>query len=141
MQRLAVSPMANPPNFFQRFNRKLNKWYDKPSTPDVGVLASLISELYLTSQSLYPEIIHNKVVVSSPYIPSLPIWDLNDAIEYAGLKSWLLTDGRGLYPGILSTGKAASGGWGIGLCENYRRIYACQAEARERPFEVVYTIS
>ena len=141
MQRLAVSPEAKPPNFMERLCRKVNKWYGRPSTPDVGEIASFISTIHSTSQNLYPELIHKRVAISTPAIPSLPIWDLNDAIEHAGLSSWLLTDDGVLYPGILSMGKAASGSWGIGLCTHYRKIYHCEAEGRQRPHETVYTIS
>lgn len=141
MQRLAVSPVAVPPNFLERLRRNINKRYGRPSTPDVGEIASFISTIYSTSQALYPETIHKKIAISSPAIPALAIWDVNDAIEHVGLTSWLLTDGGGLYPGILSMGRAASGGWDIGLCDNYRKIYHCQAEAREKPIETVYTIS
>lgn len=79
------------------------------------------------------------MVVTTPKLPALPLQDLNDAIEYAGLKSWLVD--ISIWPGILSESRAAAAANGIGLCENFSNYRACEAEGRKRALENVYSIT
>lgn len=97
----------------------------------------MISKLHTATKQAYPLDGNRKIVVTTPLLPGLPIADLNEAIEYAGLSSWLI--GYGLYPGVLTQSRSAAAVWNIGLCDDYKHL-SCQMEAVEKGNEVVYFI-
>ncbi|OCK75261.1 hypothetical protein K432DRAFT_337755, partial [Lepidopterella palustris CBS 459.81] len=136
---LAHSPPPPPQSEYQRYLRWFNKKLGRPSTPDVGILSNLITDLYEGTQSAFPSYPINKVVVTSPLLPALTSEDLNDAIEYAGLSSWLIYSIP--YPDILAESRALFAANGNGLCKNYENLYECQEEEKKMPGHIVYSVT
>ena len=67
--------------------------------------------------------------MDTPDLPALIREDLHDAIEYAGLRSWLIYPIP--YPSMLYTANAAFAGSGRGLCHQWWDIDACQDEVMD----------
>ena len=124
-----LSQSTHPPtsNPFSRAIRRLNKRLGRPSTPTVGTISSLLSALRASTGSYLSTL--DRIVVTAPQIPGLSREDLQDAIEYSGLRSWL--DYPLPYPSMLYTLNTAYAGNGIGLCKQWRDIYACWEEVEE----------
>ncbi|KAK1765028.1 hypothetical protein QBC33DRAFT_517234 [Phialemonium atrogriseum] len=70
--------------------------------------------------------------------PATPDEDLNDAIEHAGLDSWLTLPMP--YPQRLVESRAAFAGSGYGLCQNYKDLYRCEEEYESMAWETVYFV-
>ncbi|KAL4916200.1 hypothetical protein BDW62DRAFT_186605 [Aspergillus aurantiobrunneus] len=145
--RLSKSPPA-PPSDWESFKRWLNKKLGRPATPEVGILGDFLHKLSLASHSALQackgtlnetETDSDTVVVSAPLFPALTQEDLNDALEYTGLRSWLTLPIP--YPQRLSESRAAFGANGFGLCQNYKDLYDCKDEYEELPWEIVYYVS
>lgn len=137
--RLAQLASRPHPSLWSRYLRRLNKILGRPATKDVDILSSLIESLAkITAKELNQTL--NKVVVALPDLPALTSEDINDAIEHAGLKSWLVYPIP--YPKMLYTANAAFAGSGRGLCSEWWNIYACQDEAMDGdiPMERVLTV-
>ena len=83
----------------------------------------------------------DRIIVTTPQFPGLTREDLNDAIEYAGLRSW--QEYRLPYPTMLYSSNAAYAASGRGLCEEWDNIYACLEEAEDGdiPLEQVYAVT
>lgn len=118
--------------------RAVRKRLGFPASDDVGLLSELIQHLRkLTESSLGQSI--DSVVVSFSRNVALYEEDINDAIEFAGLK--LLT-GTSFHqqPHQLAVAYAGSG---LGLCEHYNDAEKCQEEenrfAREQVLAISYT--
>jgi hypothetical protein len=124
----------------QRYLRRLNKLFGRPSTPDVGTISVLVSHLRDEVESRLNHTI-DKVVVTTPQFPGLTKEDLEDAIQYAGLKSWL--EYPLPYPTMLHAQNAALAGNGQGLCKELNNIYACLEEAEDGgfPLEQVFAVT
>lgn len=127
--------------------RWLNKKLGRPATPEVGILGSFIHQLSLASHPPLLAVLQNSaidtnnpvVVVTPPPFPALRPADLNDAIEYAGLQSWLSPESSSLR--VLSESNSAFGAHGYGLCQNYKDHDDCEDEYYELPHERVYFVS
>lgn len=119
--------------------RQLRKYLCYPATKDVGTLASLIVQLRDATQALLGSRLTHRVVVTSPLVPSLSQEDLNDALEFAGLRSWLVY--RSPSPKRLSESKAIYAANGYGLCHTYERFYTCKDEERLMELNTVYTVT
>lgn len=139
MLRLAHAPPPPPQSKYQQHLRWFNKKLGYPSTPDVAILSSLIADLYKATQSALPAYPMDRVVVTTPLLPALTSADLNDAIEYAGLRSWLVYSFP--YPKILSESRAVFAANGNGLCKTYKYLYKCQDEEQKMPAHSVYTVT
>lgn len=116
--------------------RAVRKRLGFPASDDVGLLSELIRHLCkLTEASLGQSI--DSVVVSFSHNIALYEEDINDAIEYAGLK--VLT-GRSFdqQPHQLA---AAFAGSGLGLCEHYNDAEKCKEQETHFPREQVLAIS
>ena len=72
-------------------------------------------------------------MVAAPPISGLPDKDLQDAVEYAGLHSWLapVQPQAGMYPTRLREDHAVFAAEGSGLCIDYKNLFACWDEAAE----------
>jgi len=83
----------------------------------------------------------DRVVVTTPQFPGLTREDLQDAIEYAGLRSWL--EYPLPYPTMLYAPNAAYAANGHGLCKERTSLYACLEEAEDEdiPLEQVYAVT
>ncbi|KAI9857448.1 MAG: hypothetical protein M1813_008198 [Trichoglossum hirsutum] len=139
MLRLAHSPLPPPQSKYQRFIRWFNKKCGRPSTPDVGILSSLITDLHEATRSALPSYPIDKVVITTPLLPALTSEDLNDAIEYAGLRSWLIYSTP--YPKILAESRSLFAANGNGLCKNYKHLYECEEEENKMPVHTVYSVT
>jgi hypothetical protein len=136
--RLSKEPAPPPPTRYQKFRRWFNKKLGQPSTDEVGILGCLIKELKEEVQSRFPEHNLDRVVVSTPLLPALTKEDINDAIEFAGMRTWLLAEA--VYPKKLSETRAHYAGQGGGLCEMYQDPLVCQDEECDMPRETVYYV-
>ena len=123
-------PLSSPPQ----------QYLGRPSTKTVGILSDLITDL-ATATKQHLNLPLEKVVVTTPGFPALSSEDLNDAIEYAGLESWLTYPLP--YPEMLYTQNAAYAGNGMGLCRYWEHIYACLDEVEEGklPAQNVYAVT
>lgn len=167
MLRLVQVPKEDvPARDDQWFSRWVNKKLGRPATPDVGILGTFLRRLAkesfavldtrkkeaaaaeeeeLGGSSPSPSSLllldhdNSNIAISSPLFPALTSRDLNDALEYAGLQSWLVVPTT--YPERLSPSRAAFGARGRGLCANYRNLYECDDEFEEVPAETVYYVS
>lgn len=139
LTRLAQLPSPPQSSPWSRSLRRLNKILGRPATKDVGILSTLIGSLATTTANELNRTL-NRVVVATPDLPALTSEDLNDAIEYAGLESWLVYPIP--YPKMLYTANAAFAGSGRGLCNEWWNIYACQDEAMDGdiPMERVFAV-
>jgi hypothetical protein len=123
MERLGNAPAPTPPCRVVRWQRWWNKKRGLPATANVGVLASLLAALKLaTTEALAQPIDH--VAVTRPSIPAFTQEDLDDALEYAGLRGWL-GDSRGFQPKHVVESQAAFAGSGHGLCTSYQDVMEC----------------
>jgi hypothetical protein len=76
----------------------------------------------------------DKIVVTAPLLPALTWMDLNDAVENAGLQSWLVDFMS--FPKTFSELRAQYAGQGEGPCESFRDMF----HQEERDEEVVYLV-
>jgi hypothetical protein len=140
LSRLAVSFSVPQQSFLERWHRRLNKSLGRPSTVDVGILSEMLSSLRQASEK-HLAVSLNRVVVTAPQLPGLIREDLADAIEFAGLGSWL--EYPLPYPTMLYAPNAAYAGNGHGLCKEWKNVYACweEAEIGEIPRETVLGVT
>ena len=111
-----------------------------PSTPLVGTLSNLILSLKsATSTKLSQPLTQHHIAVTTPSFPALTQEDINDALEFAGLQTWLPHDFA--YPNRISEANAAFAANGNGLCTNYRDFYTCEDEGEEMPQHQVLSIT
>ena len=136
LSRLSVSSSVPEQSFLERWHRRLNKRLGRPATADVGTISTMLASLrQATEQQLVVSL--DRVVITAPQFPGLTREDLADAIEYAGLRSWL--EFLLPYPTMLYVLNAAYAGNGHGLCKEWKDVYACweEAEIGELPLETV----
>jgi hypothetical protein len=79
------------------------------------------------------------VAVTSPWLAALTPEDLEDGINYAGLRSWLSRPVW--YPRQLIESHTVFAGNGNGLCRNYKDVYECNDEEDYMPSHMVYFVS
>ncbi|KAL8725072.1 MAG: hypothetical protein Q9166_007583 [cf. Caloplaca sp. 2 TL-2023] len=137
---LSLSSKPPKPSTFQRYLRRLNKRLGRPATKDVDTLSELLSSLRAVTEARLGQNL-DRVVVTTPQFPALTRGDLEDAIEYAGLRSWL--EYPLPYPTALYAPNAAYAANGHGLCKESENLYACleEAEEGELPLEQVYAVT
>ncbi len=139
MERLANAPPAAPPNRLASWQRWWNKKLGHPSTPDVAILASLLTTLQTSaSQTLGQPITH--VAMTFPPIPALAALDVADALEHAGLHHWL-GDTRGRQAKHVSPSRAVFAAHGHGLCVTYPNMHRCWNEEWDMPWRRVLFVS
>jgi hypothetical protein len=138
LSSLAKAPAPPPLTRYEKFLRWYNKKLGHPPTPAIGVLASLIINLKEKVQESLPDNTLDRVVITSPLFPALTANDINDALEYAGLATWLI--GHSAFPRLLSESRAHFAAEGMGLCKTYDDFFACWDEEYEMPKEDVYYI-
>ncbi|PPJ51960.1 hypothetical protein CBER1_10091 [Cercospora berteroae] len=109
--RLSSSPPSRP-SYIDSLKRWWGKKRDRPSTTDVE------AELGINL---------NKIVLSHLWFPALTSEDIGDAIEYAGLQSWLHTSNNDPVwdPNQLSENRAALAAHGVNLCQEYGSWQVC----------------
>lgn len=140
LSRLSVSSSVPEQSFLERWHRRLNKRLGHPATADVGTISTILDSLRQATE-LHLAVSLDRVVVTTPQFPGLTQEDLADAIEYAGLRSWL--EYRFPYPKMLYALNAAYAGNGHGLCKEWKNVYACweEAEVGEIPRETVLGVT
>jgi hypothetical protein len=140
LTRLSQSTDPPKPSKLQQFLRRLNKRLGRPATADVGTISALISSLRDKVETRLNCPL-DRVVVTTPQFPGFTQEDLEDAIENAGLRSWL--EYPLPYPTMLYAPNAAFAANGQGLCEALENIYACLEEAEDGdiPLEQVLAVT
>jgi hypothetical protein len=135
LSRLSVSSSVPEQSSLERWHRRLNKRLGRPATADVGTLSAMLASLrQATEQELVVSL--DRVVLTAPQFPGLTREDLADAIEYAGLRSWL--EYPLPYPTMLYVLNAAYAGNGHGLCKEWKDVYACWEEAQASVSRIAY---
>lgn len=131
-QSMKESLSDEPRQIWRTVRRRLRL----PASNDVGRLSELIQCLRTRTEASLGQRI-DYVVVSFSSNVALYEEDINDAIEYAGLKP--LT-GSSFYqqPHELAVAYAGSG---LGLCEHYNNAERCKEEENQFPREQVLTVS
>jgi len=108
---------------WERAKRKRNKDRGLPATEDVGTIANILVQLrHVTELRLDQNM--TAAVTAIPYLPGLTREDLEDAMEYAGLK---MLRGYNLYRDLNEV-QAAYAGLGNGLCHEPQDIKSCEDE-------------
>lgn len=107
-----------------------------PASKDVGTLGSVIISLRALAEEKLGHSV-SLAVATTPRLVALYEEDVDDALEYAGLKSGDVPYKRGRPPHELSTGYA---GYGLGLCQDYTDSAKCWAEETDMPVEIVLAI-
>jgi hypothetical protein len=117
------TPWEKLQDALEHARRRLNKSRGLPATKDVGTIASVIIELRnITEKHLHQKI--NAAVATIPRLPSLTSEDLEDAMEYAGLKML-----RGYnFQGDVDHVQAVYAALGNGLCHSPEDIKSCEDE-------------
>ncbi|KAI9867546.1 MAG: hypothetical protein M1813_008345 [Trichoglossum hirsutum] len=123
-------------DIWKHLKRQLNKRRGLPATPDVGVLGNLIKQLRSASEENLRRSI-SAAVAARPHLPGLTPEDLNDAMEYAGLRNLRAYN----YFGDVSETSAAFAGMGQGLCEHYADINTCEEEDSNLPLQYILALS
>jgi hypothetical protein len=140
LTRLSQSTVRPKPSKLQQYLRGLNKRLGRPATADVGTVSALLSSLRGEVETRLNHTL-NRVVVTAPQFPGLTREDLEDAVEHAGLKSWL--EYMIPYPQMLYAPNAAFAANGRGLCVELDNLYACleEAEVGDIPLEHVFAVT
>lgn len=128
LQRLSQSIKLPESSLIDRWRRKLNKRLGYPATADVGTISGMLTSLRTAAEHHLGSPL-DRVVVTAPQFPALTSQDIKDAIENAGLRSWLVYPFP--YPAQLYTLNAAYAANGRGQCTNWRDVYACWDEVEE----------
>jgi hypothetical protein len=131
---MSTSKPAN--SAYRKYLRRLNKALGRPATRDVGTLSSLLSELKASTEAQISTEI-DRVAVTTPRFEALTSEDLNDALEYTGIRSWLIYPLP--YPTQISEANAVFAANGNGLCKQYTNLYECKAESM--PLHQVYSVT
>ncbi|GIZ44542.1 hypothetical protein CKM354_000773800 [Cercospora kikuchii] len=130
--------------YSSRLKRRLNKLRGLPSTPIVGILGNVIQTLkHETEAKLKIKLDQGHVVVTHPLLPGLSHEDIGDAVEFAGLHSWLHKPNIDpIQPKMLRESQATFGANGYNLCSGYTDVHICQEENLEdMTWETVYFVS
>ncbi|KAI9730187.1 MAG: hypothetical protein M1835_003579, partial [Candelina submexicana] len=120
---------------WKRIKRRLNKLLGRSATPDVGTRGSLIRALRAKTEGELEHSIES-VLAATPKFPSLIEEDIDDALEFAGLKPLKGYD----LAGSLTETTAAFAGSGFGLCTSYTDINLCEHQQDAFPAERVLAV-
>ncbi|KXX78407.1 hypothetical protein MMYC01_205886 [Madurella mycetomatis] len=127
MERVGNAPWPGLPGRLAEWRRWWNKKRGRPATADVGVLATLLRELKsAAAEALAPHPV-DRVAVTLPAVGAIMEVDMADALEYAGLGSWL-GDSYRYQPGRIYQSRAVFAAHGHGLCTSYTDICECWHE-------------
>lgn len=107
-----------------------------PATPEVAAIAGMLTPLRDAAVATLGFTL-DKVVISYPVFPGLPRHDIDDALDFVGLRSWLSEKqaGAGLYPTLLTEAHAVYAAYGKGLCQNHKNLFDCWEEEENMPSE------
>ncbi|MCJ1254121.1 hypothetical protein MMC24_001935 [Lignoscripta atroalba] len=115
-----------------------------PASKDVGTLASVIRSLRTLAEEKLGYGI-SLAIATTPRLVALYQEDIDDALEYAGLKSGSVPYQRFTKVAIPNELSTAFAGYGLGLCQSYTNSSKCSAEETDMPVEnilaVLYTRS
>jgi len=125
-------------SWFRKYLRLINKARGRPATPEVRVISTLLSKIKNETEK-HLSMTLDKVAIAIPRLDGLTREDINDALEYAGLQSWIGEEDTNRW--WTSEATAAFGEYGNGLCENYRHVYDCEDEDQDLPWHRVYAVS
>jgi len=145
--RLVDAPPPPPQTSLEKWRRYTNKKLGWPSTPDVAILSAMLITLRDKTGSvlsLPPESPLDRVAVTRAPLSGLREEDFDDALEYAGLRSWLISPPEsqaGLYPTRLAEAHAVFAANGNGLCANYKNLFECWEEEERMPEQTVFLAS
>lgn len=134
MVRFSQSTSSPDSNLWDRLRRRTNKLLGRPATVDVGTLSNVLTRLRKEAEK-YSNIAITSVVVVMPNFRGIQQEDLDDAIEYAGLKSLM-----GTFPSRIPETQAAYAGNQFGLCINYVHPLKCEEEEENMPLEQVLAV-
>lgn len=124
---------------FDEIKRRWNRLLGRPSTTEIGIIASFLSEIKTKVQELTGLSVDQAVIAIPNLFETDNIQrqqfqlDVDEASTHAGIKpifepNWISAASAGV----------ASQGWG--LCSNYTDILTCEAEEETMPIETVLTV-
>ncbi|KAK4035326.1 hypothetical protein C8A01DRAFT_38228 [Parachaetomium inaequale] len=140
MERIGNAPEPPPPGRLAKWQRWWNKKRGQPATADVGVLSSLLISLKAATVSALGGQPVDRVAVTGPSTPALINQDLHDALEHAGLRSWL-GDGSRYQPRRIAQCRAVFAGNGHGLCPSYTDLFQCWSEGGDMASRLTLFVS
>lgn len=118
--------------------RRMNKLLGRPSTPNVGTIASLIQRLLVNAQDKVIPLSITCALITIPDTPGLTHADLGDAMEYLGLT--LISTHKHI-PSTVSELSAAYAGSNLGLCTHYTNVDTCEDEEADIPTSHILALS
>lgn len=137
LRNLATGPKSRTPDHFDtnweklqylksRTQRLINKVRGLPATPEIGILASMVSKLLnQTSIVLGAETPIVAAVLTSPHRISLNLEETDDLFVYLGLKNLMSVPDS--LEDLYST-SASYAGYGRGLCKLFTDVISCELE-------------
>ncbi|KAF2419585.1 hypothetical protein EJ08DRAFT_654057 [Tothia fuscella] len=110
----------------RKLRREARKKIGLPASRDVGILGDQLREIAKDLQS-EAHIRVGEVVVTVPHLLALYQDDIEDACEYAGLEYVHLPH---YYDPLVWETMAAFAGYGLGLCNHYKKLERCWEEEK-----------
>lgn len=127
--RLSTAPRPRH-GFIGSVKRWFNEIFGYPNSRDVAILSDLIAQLKNATEAELGVGLH-KIVLTHPRFPALTAEDVGEAINLAGLQSWLhVPDDYGA-PNQLSENRAALAAHGLNLCKEEGSWMICIEKMEE----------
>lgn len=120
--RQLIDDYAEPPRYspLERWRRWWNKRNGQPATDKTSILSRLLRDLKNATEAILGQPI-DRVAFTSPSLAGLMTDDVNDALEFLGLRSWI--DDSDYYPDHILEADAVYAANGYGLCNNYHDLF------------------
>ncbi|USW54907.1 hypothetical protein Slin15195_G082260 [Septoria linicola] len=116
MLRLSSAPKPQPSKF-ESSRRQMNKQSGLPSAEDVNIISDLILRLKNATEADLGLPL-DTIVLAHMRFPGLTAEDIGDAVEYAGLHSWMHLPNEVWWdPDQSSENRAALAAHGVNLCQ------------------------
>lgn len=129
--RQLIDDYAEPPRYspLERWRRWWNKRNGQPATSKASILSRLLRDLKDATETILGQPI-DRVAFTSPSLAGLVTDDVNDALEFLGLRSWI--DDSDYYPDHILEADAVYAANGYGLCNDYHNLFECWDEFEDQ---------
>ncbi|EPE29152.1 hypothetical protein GLAREA_00312 [Glarea lozoyensis ATCC 20868] len=114
------------------FRRLLNKVLLRPSTPEIRILAEMVSNLSQEVESYLGRKV-KRAALASPNRAGLTAHEIGDVFYYLGIEDLVIDSYDLAVFSSLSSMAAAMAGYGEGLCPHYTNSYICLKEEHYFP--------
>ncbi|EPE31942.1 hypothetical protein GLAREA_12024 [Glarea lozoyensis ATCC 20868] len=112
--------------------RHVNKFFFRPASPDVRILAEMISKLRVEVET-HLGVKMRGASLSSPVGVHLNDWEIKDVFDFLGMEDLIKDKHNPVFFSRLVSMSAAMAGYGRGLCVTYTDPYQCRTEESRLP--------